>query len=726
MKNLSIVSKATLIVMAVATALVIIFTSLKAVDEYKQLDSKIALQQRYAFIIYKVIMKDMGSELEAKANIVVGNDKIKEAFAKRDRAKLYELTKPFYELYKTHFKLMAFIGSDNIHFLRMQEPGRYGDDLSDKRVAIKEINMHHKPIYSFEPTVYGLNFVYLAPIFYEGKYVGLFHIGEDVSTLQNRLDDYLSAKTAILFDSSTMEKFGHASDKHKIGDFSLVTYNDPFFSKIPKNFNFSNPSLEIDGRVMNLSEYNITDYKGRVVAKMLFALDIKPEMDSARSSIFQAIFFSLPMLLGIFAVLRYTFDILMERIAQNEKDLRERLYFDSITGLPNRVSLKEDLKKVENPFIVLVNIDSFKEINDLYGFTVGDFVLSSLAKKIKEKLPKRLRLYKLSADEFAIVGDEVDKYRSEETMEKLVASFAKEAMYYEDNKMLISLTAGASFDGKLEHADMALKQAKKRRIPYLAYDNGLDIAKEYENNIKWTAKLREAIAEDRITPFYQPIVDARSGRIERYEALVRLIEPNGTVISPYFFLEISKKAKLYQSITKTIITKSLKKFENSKYAVAINISTEDILSLGVKEFIIQKLIEVKGKTKIIFEIVESDGIENYEDVSSFIAEVKKYGALIAIDDFGTGYSNFEHLLRLNIDYIKIDGTLIKNITVDKNSEVIVETIVSFAKRLGLKTIAEFVHSKEVMEKVAQMSIDYAQGFYLSEPKEELSDRPYLP
>jgi diguanylate cyclase (GGDEF)-like protein len=402
------------------------------------------------------------------------------------------------------------------------------------------------------------------------------------------------------------------------------------------------------------------------------------------------------------------------------------LYFDSITGLPNRFSLKEELEKIENPFIVLVNIDSFKEINDLYGFTVGDFVLSSLAKKINEKLPKRLKLYKLSADEFAIVGDEAGKYQSEEKMERLVASFAKEAMYYEENKMLISLTAGASFDGKVEHADMALKQAKKRHIPYLVYDKGLDIAKEYENNIKWTAKLREAIAEDRIVPFYQPIVDARSGKVERYEALVRLIESNGTVISPYFFLEISKKAKLYQSITKTVITKALKKFENSKHAVSINISTEDILSLGVKEFIIQKLIEAKGKTKIIFEIVESDGIENYADVSSFIAEVKTHGAQVAIDDFGTGYSNFEHLLRLNVDYIKIDGTLIKNITEDKSSEVIVETIVSFAKKLGLKTIAEFVHSKEVMEKVAEMGIDYSQGYYLSEPKEELSDRPYLP
>jgi methyl-accepting chemotaxis protein len=234
--------------MAVATVLVIVFTSLKAIDEYKQLDSKLELQQRYASIIYKVIMKDIGSELEARANVVVGSDKIKEAFAKRDREKLYGLTKQFYDDNKERFSLMAFIADDNVHFLRMQEPKRYGDNLSAKRAVIGEINTYHKPIYSFEPTIYGLNFVYLSPVFYEGKYVGFFHIGVDVKTLQNRLDDYLNAKTAILFDSVAMQKFGQVNDKHRIGNFTLITYNDPFFGKIPRDFNFSKPSVDIENK----------------------------------------------------------------------------------------------------------------------------------------------------------------------------------------------------------------------------------------------------------------------------------------------------------------------------------------------------------------------------------------------------------------------------------------------------------------------------------------------
>ncbi len=725
---MSIVAKATLVVMAVAVVLVTVFLSLKVSDEYKNLGSKVETQQRYAALIYKVLLKEIGSELEAKANLVVGNDKIKDAFAAKDRAKLYELTKPFFDEHKNKYKLMAFVADDNRHFLRMQDPTKFGDDLSNKRAVIAEINTYHKPIYSFEPTLYGLSFVYLSPIFKDGKYIGFFHIGVDVKTLQTKLDEYLSTKTAILFETASMEKFGKVEGMHKIGKFSLMTYNDPFFRRLPNDFNFSEFSYESEDKVLNLSEYNITDHKGRLVAKMLFATNITEEIGGAKKAVLHAILFSLPMLIGIFVVLRYSFGVLMQRISKNEEELKTRLYFDSVTGLPNRFSLKEDIDKIENPFVVLLNIDSFKEINDLYGYAVGDYVLCEFAAKIKQKLPDRLNLYKLSADEFAVLGNEVGKYKSEEKMEKLIASFAKEAMYYQENKILISITAGASFEKEniLEHADMALKQAKKKHVQYVAYSKHLEIAKEYENNIKWTGKLREAISDDRIVPFYQPIVDTKTGKVERYEALVRMIEPSGAIIAPFFFLDISKKAKLYQSITKTVIQKSIKKFENSKYDISINISTEDILSQGIRDFIVKRLTELQGRCKIIFEIVESDGIDNYSEVAEFIDEVNRLGAKIAIDDFGTGYSNFEHVLKLDVDCIKIDGSLIKNILFDKNSALIVETIVSFAKKLGVKTVAEFVHSKEIFEKVRDLGIDYAQGFYISEPKEEPSDRPYLP
>ena len=123
--------------------------------------------------------------------------------------------------------------------------------------------------------------------------------------------------------------------------------------------------------------------------------------------------------------------------------------------------------------------------------------------------------------------------------------------------------------------------------------------------------------------------------------------------------------------------------------------------------------------QVIFEILESDSIENYDLVSDFISQMKALGCKIAIDDFGVGYSNFQHLLKLQIDYLKIDASLIKNIHKDKNSAIIVESIVNFSRKLHIKTIAEFVHSKAVSDKVKSLKVDYIQGYYLGKPTSRL-------
>lgn len=124
--------------------------------------------------------------------------------------------------------------------------------------------------------------------------------------------------------------------------------------------------------------------------------------------------------------------------------------------------------------------------------------------------------------------------------------------------------------------------------------------------------------------------------------------------------------------------------------------------------------------KITFEILESIRIENYAEVSQFIKNVKEYDCKVAIDDFGSGYPTLAHILNLDVDYLKIDASLIKNLDTDKNSQIVVETIVGFANKLGIKTIAEFVHSKEVFDKVVEMGIDYSQGYYITEPKPNIS------
>jgi EAL domain-containing protein (putative c-di-GMP-specific phosphodiesterase class I) len=264
-----------------------------------------------------------------------------------------------------------------------------------------------------------------------------------------------------------------------------------------------------------------------------------------------------------------------------------------------------------------------------------------------------------------------------------------------------------------------LRLAKKSKKNYLFYDDSMAMTKEYEKNFDWSKRLKFAIENDKIIPVFQPIVDTKTQKIIKYEALIRMVDENNLLIAPVFFLELAKKNKLYHQLTKIMIEKTFETFKNSPYSVSINISVEDILNKDIYNFIIEKLKTSKMGSQIGFELLESEGIENFEQVIEFIDDVKKYGCTISIDDFGTGYSNFDYLMKLKVDFIKIDGSMIKNIDRDINSQMITQTIVEFANRMKIKTVAEFVYSKNVFDKVSQLNVDLAQGYYFGEPTRDI-------
>lgn len=403
--------------------------------------------------------------------------------------------------------------------------------------------------------------------------------------------------------------------------------------------------------------------------------------------------------------------------------IEHQFYNDSLTGLENRRKLTEKLEEKNNFFLIIINIDSFQEINDLYGNEAGDSILKDFALFLKEIIPQNSSLYRLHSDEFSYLCNrtmDIDDF-------KIFASMLSEKISYKffkidgNSEVSLSATFGIAYgyETLLENADIALKLAKKSKKDFLIYDETMYMAKEYEKNFEWTKRLKRAIEENKIVPLFQPIVDSKTQEIVKYEALMRIIDNNGSYIAPIHFLELAKKNKLYHQLTKIIVEKTFKKFQNSKYSVSINISVEDILNKDINSFIIEKLKESLIGEKIVFEIIESEGIENFEQVLEFINNVKMYGARVSIDDFGTGYSNFDYLMKLKVDFIKIDGSMIKNIDIDKNSQMITKTIVNFAKNMKIKTIAEFVHSKNVFMKVQELEVDFSQGFYFGEPTENI-------
>ena len=194
-----------------------------------------------------------------------------------------------------------------------------------------------------------------------------------------------------------------------------------------------------------------------------------------------------------------------------------------------------------------------------------------------------------------------------------------------------------------------------------------------------------------------------------------MIDTNNEIVPPLSFLPIAKKMKLYSHITKEVIHQSCNTFKDRTETFSVNLSIDDIKDANTVQEIINTIIKTNTASRIVFEILESEGNENYDEVEGFITQIKSLGAKIAIDDFGTGYSNFEHILKLNVDYIKIDGSLIKNIEENKKHQIIVETIVDFAKKMGSKTIAEFVCNENIFSIVKNIDVDFLQGFYIGKP-----------
>lgn len=421
-------------------------------------------------------------------------------------------------------------------------------------------------------------------------------------------------------------------------------------------------------------------------------------------------------------ILREFFNDLNDKnisIQDYRSKLLSRYFTDHLTNFPNLYKLRSDLDEKSRYVLIVFNIDSFHTINSFYGYLVGDYVLEQVGKYLKSKL-SNLAIYRLNGDEFAfIVDEEMGFYELKSYMQGLYDNIKNIVVRYKDVSIYVDFTLAScsSKDGKniFSKVAMALKHAKEVGANFWIYEDRMNFESEYERNLKLSALVREAVEAGRIVPYFQAIADAKTLEIKKYECLARLIDKNEKIVSPMLFIPIAKRIKVYKHITMQIIEKSFETFEESEFEFSINLSTEDIMCSEIFEFIINKLKYSKASHRVIFELLESEAVEDFKMVERFISEVQRYSARVAIDDFGSGYSNFKYLANMRPDFIKIDGSLIQDIDIDKNLLMIVESIVEFSKKLGIKTIAEYVHSSVVLDIVKGLDIDYVQGFYIDEP-----------
>lgn len=397
------------------------------------------------------------------------------------------------------------------------------------------------------------------------------------------------------------------------------------------------------------------------------------------------------------------------------------------TKLPNRAAFREKLAEIRNPRLFLIKIDHIDAISRFYGEATGTEIEIFLAGFLRENRPPEFKentnLFHLDRGLFGFLMEDpkgsIDKEKAKSIGNNLLIEFQEHQVIIKDVHHHIELTTVICFTKEkiLEKSEMGLDEALRNKTDIMVVDDIIeDVYRTIGDNIFWLKKIKEAVTEERMVPFYQPILNSTTGKIETYETLVRMVEKDGEIIPPGKFLLIAKNSKYYHDITRIIIKKSMRDFKHRSENFSVNLSALDIESHQMRDFLLHSLAEnPEVASRLTFEIVEQESFKFVEILKEFIKEVKRCGVKIALDDFGSGYSNFRTLIDLDVDYLKIDGSLIKNIHTDTSSRRVVETIKNFAEKISLDIIAEFVENEEIFNCLKDMGIHYCQGYYIGKP-----------
>jgi len=401
----------------------------------------------------------------------------------------------------------------------------------------------------------------------------------------------------------------------------------------------------------------------------------------------------------------------------------EQTKVDDITDLRSRNAFMEDIKDAKEKSIVLLDIASFHHFNDFYGHVTGDELLREISKELisfSDSEDCKFSSYRLPIDIFVMIfRDEFSQEKIEKCVLRFLEKFKTWPKAIGDTQIYTQAIAGmatGSDKNVYQYADIALQYAKKNKKTFQIFNNELNMKKQIEKNFYISRLLNNAIFNNDIPVHYQPIINNETLKCDKLEALVRIKDEKGEILSPGLFLDIAKQIGVYTSMTRSVMKTTLNILDKlPKCEISFNISYEDIIEPTTSIFLSELFKDIEIAERIVLEITETEEMKDLEMVKVFLTNMKSLGCKIAIDDFGTGYSNFKYLMDLNADYLKIDGSLISRLPTDESSLEIVKAIISFTKKMGIKTIAEFVSSKEIFDIVKSLGIDYSQGFYFSLP-----------
>lgn len=416
----------------------------------------------------------------------------------------------------------------------------------------------------------------------------------------------------------------------------------------------------------------------------------------------------------------HEFDILHTNLHKAHSKLLEQLYFDLQTHLPNLNKLNMDIG--ENSTLILVSIENYKMVKNIYGPKIAGDALSALIEMLQTFPRSKMQLYRIYNDTFALRSDA--KVHLQDELHYLYNRLSLEHISLDEFDIALNYTLSLALpcaDSELPlfaRADIALDEARRQNhVKYLSYDETHNEKELFKQNQEWAKRFQNALHDHRLVPFFQPIYDMKDKKVRKFEALVRMLEGD-EVISPYLFLDVAKKMGKMTDITLLMLRAVFnvaRKYPDVEFS--INTSFEDFEEGNLMHDIQNMIKAININTqKIIIEILETGRYKDESRVIATIDKLKGMGFKIAIDDFGAGNSNFAHLMLMQADYIKIDGQFVKNISTDEQSHNITKTINEFSHMTGAQTVAEFVSNVAAFEQVSELGVDFVQGYYICEPR----------
>jgi len=404
---------------------------------------------------------------------------------------------------------------------------------------------------------------------------------------------------------------------------------------------------------------------------------------------------------------------------------QKRSYIDPLTQIFNRQYLIEFFKTsdIKHYHLLLLDLDHFKKINDTYGHNVGDDVIIQVVNLIQKNIRTKDIFVRYGGEEFMLLLRRDSSLILKNTARRLKDVVNNADIVSYQHHISASVSIGINpYPELAKNIDEAIKIADEQL--YIAKTSGRNCIRIHEeqdadqsNRSKRLSDVHSALEENRMKLAFQPIYSIVDEGVKKYEVLLRLIDEHDILIFPNEFLPAIAHTSVYNKLTHYLLNSVLSKLrEQSEIELSVNIDLQDLFNDDIMEII---TILLKSNpdlaSRVTFEILEHEEITDFDQIQRRIHTLGSFGCQIALDDFGSGYANFKYLLHMDIDILKIDGSLIRDINQNENAQIIVKTIVNFSKEMGVLTVAEQVETKEEFDMVKLLGVQSIQGYYLGKP-----------